>query len=266
MQPTSNFTDLVALMQFLRKHCAWDKAQTNATLMPYLLEETYELLAALEGGNPEEIQDELGDVLLQVVFHSVLYAEQGKFDMDAVIYQLMAKLIRRHKHLFVDNATLSASEVEAAWDAIKAQEKKTKPISRLKAKAGSALMQAQDVQAQAAKVGFDFVHIQDAMAKLHEEISELAVLIPDDKSVVDSEWQARLQEELGDCLFALTNVARQLGLNSELAAFGTVQKFQRRFAFIEKALHAKGIALEEATMAQMDSLWEAAKDELANEH
>ncbi len=260
MTPSKNFADLLVLMARLRADCPWDAKQTNQSLIPYALEETYELVDAINAGMMDDIKGELGDVLLQVVFHAHLYAEQGAFDVDDVIYALMEKLIRRHPHVFDKENLTSDEAVKARWDEIKQQENQGKPKRRLgDVKAGSALMMAQNLQKQANKVGFDWDVASAAFAKLEEEVDELRQILPtDDTKPSDAQKQA-LMNELGDCFFALVNVARKLGIDSETATLGTVHKFKSRFAFIEDELTKVGKSPETASLAEMDELWEQAK-------
>lgn len=260
MTPSKNFADLLTLMARLRSDCPWDAKQTNQSLIPYVLEESYELVDAINTGVVDDIKSELGDVLLQVVFHAHLYAEQGAFDMKDVIYALMEKLIRRHPHVFEKENLTTDEAVKARWDEIKQQENQGKPVRRLgDIKAGSALMMAQNLQKQANKVGFDWDVVSPAFAKLEEEIDELRQILPaDGVKPSDSQKQA-LTKELGDCFFALVNVARKLGIDSETATLSTVHKFKSRFGFIEDELAKHNKSPETASLEEMDKLWELAK-------
>lgn len=262
--------DLLALMARLRVDCPWDKKQTNHSLIPYAIEEAYELGEAVQSDDDEDIKGELGDVLLQVVFHCQMYAEQGRFDMSDVINTLQEKLIRRHPHVFEAETLEDDTAVKARWDEIKVEEQQAreargKPKRRLdNTKAGSALMQAQDVQKQASKLGFDWEGVSGAFDKLDEEIAELkAVLI--DKSKDAAEYNIskanirEVEKELGDCMFALVNVARKLNLDAEAATLTCVHKFKSRFGYIEEQLAAAGKRLEDSDINEMDALWEAAK-------
>lgn len=260
MTPTANFTDLITLMARLRTDCPWDAKQTNDSLIPYALEETYELVEAIQAGNSEDIKDELGDVLLQVIFHAYLYAEQGKFDINDVILNLQEKLIRRHPHVFDKENLKTEEDVKQRWDEIKAIENQGKKRRTLDVvKAGSALMQAQDLQKTANKVGFDWDVVSDAMAKVDEEIAELKAILPQGNDKPTAEQKAELEKELGDCFFALVNVARKLGIDSEKATLTTVHKFRSRFAFIEDELAKIGKTPETSTLEGMDKLWDLAK-------
>ncbi|WP_201589424.1 nucleoside triphosphate pyrophosphohydrolase [Psychrobacter sp. Pi2-51] len=262
--------DLLALMARLRVDCPWDKKQTNHRLIPYAIEEAYELGEAVQSDDDEDIKGELGDVLLQVVFHCQMYAEQGRFDMSDVIATLQEKLIRRHPHVFEAETLEDDAAVKVRWDEIKmeeqqAREARGKPKRRLdNTKAGSALMQAQDVQKQASKLGFDWEGVSGAFDKLDEEIAELkSELIDKSKEAAKYDMSKanirEVEKELGDCMFALVNVARKLNLDAEAATLTCVHKFKSRFGYIEAQLAAAGKRLEDSDITEMDALWEAAK-------
>ena len=257
--------DLLALMARLRADCPWDKKQSNHSLIPYAIEEAYELGEAVQSDDDEDIKGELGDVLLQVVFHCQMYAEQGRFDMSDVITTLQEKLIRRHPHVFEAETLKDEAAVKERWDEIKVEEQQArtargKPQRRLdNIKAGSALMQAQDVQKQASKLGFDWEGVSGAFDKLDEEITELKSELTD-KSKTEIKANIReIEKELGDCMFALVNVARKLNLDAETATLTCVHKFKSRFGYIEDQLAAAGKRLEDSNINEMDALWEAAK-------
>ncbi|MER1973502.1 MAG: nucleoside triphosphate pyrophosphohydrolase, partial [Psychrobacter alimentarius] len=257
--------DLLALMARLRADCPWDKKQTNHSLIPYAIEEAYELGEAVQSEDDEDIKGELGDVLLQVVFHCQMYAEQGRFDMSDVITTLQEKLVRRHPHVFEAETLKDDAAVKERWDEIKAEENQAreargKPPRRLDAiKAGSALMQAQDVQKQASKLGFDWDGISGAFDKLEEEIDELKAELTN-KSKAEIKANIRdIEKELGDCMFALVNVARKLNLDAETATLTCVHKFKSRFGYIEAQLAAIGKRFEDSDITEMDALWDAAK-------
>ncbi|MFT0772948.1 nucleoside triphosphate pyrophosphohydrolase [Psychrobacter aquimaris] len=262
---TGELADLLALMARLRADCPWDKKQTNHSLIPYAIEEAYELGEAVQSDDDEDIKGELGDVLLQVVFHCQMYAEQGRFDMSDVISTLQEKLVRRHPHVFEAETLKDDAAVKVRWDEIKleeqqAREARGKSKRRLdQVKAGSALMQAQDVQKQASKLGFDWEGIAGAVDKLDEEIAELKHELTD-KSTAEVKANIReVEKELGDCMFALVNVARKLNLDAEAATLTCVHKFKSRFGYIETQLAAAGKQLEDSDITEMDALWEAAK-------
>ena len=262
---TGELDDLLKLMARLRADCPWDKKQSNHSLIPYAIEEAYELGEAVQSDDDEDIKGELGDVLLQVVFHCQMYAEQGRFDMSDVITTLQEKLIRRHPHVFEAETLQDDAAVKGRWDEIKAQEDQAraargKPKRRLdNTKAGSALMQAQEVQKQASKLGFDWEGVSGAFDKLDEEIAELKAEILDKPQVEIKTNIREIERELGDCMFALVNVARKLDLDAETATLTCVHKFKSRFGYIEEQLAAAGKRLEDSNIDEMDALWEAAK-------
>ena len=264
-EASGELADLLSLMARLRSDCPWDKKQSNHSLIPYAIEEAYELGEAVQSNDDEDIKGELGDVLLQVVFHCQMYAEQERFDMSDVIITLQEKLIRRHPHVFEAETLKDEAGVKERWDEIKAEEQKAraargKPQRRLdNTKAGSALMQAQDVQKQASKLGFDWEGVSGAFDKLDEEIAELKAEILDKPKVEIKDNIADIEKELGDCMFALVNVARKLNLDAETATLTCVHKFKSRFGYIEDQLAAAGKRLEDSDINEMDALWEAAK-------
>ncbi|WP_442793096.1 nucleoside triphosphate pyrophosphohydrolase [Psychrobacter sp. PL15] len=276
-------------MARLRADCPWDQKQSNHSLIPYAIEEAYELAEAVQTDDDEDIKGELGDVLLQVIFHCQLYAEQGRFDIDEVITTLQQKLIRRHPHVFEAENLEDEAAVKVRWDEIKAEEQaersaRGKPRRRLDVtKAGSALMQAQEVQKQASKLGFDWDGVSGALDKLDEEVAELKNELKEristdadnrNRAQVTEVQQTHIKEiekdreieknreiekELGDCMFALVNVARKLNLDAEAATLTCVHKFKSRFGYIEAQLEAVGKRLEDSNVTEMDALWEAAK-------
>lgn len=262
---TGELDDLLKLMARLRADCPWDKKQSNHSLIPYAIEEAYELGEAVQSDDDEDIKGELGDVLLQVVFHCQMYAEQGRFDISDVITTLQEKLIRRHPHVFEAETLEDDAAVKGRWDEIKAEEDQAraargKPKRRLdNTKAGSALMQAQEVQKQASKLGFDWEGVSGAFDKLDEEIAELKAEILDKPQVEIKTNIREIERELGDCMFALVNVARKLNLDAETATLTCVHKFKSRFGYIEEQLAAAGKRLEDIDINEMDALWEAAK-------
>lgn len=264
-EASGQLDDLLALMARLRVDCPWDKKQSNHSLIPYAIEEAYELGEAVQSDDDEDIKGELGDVLLQVVFHCQMYAEQGRFDMSDVITTLQEKLIRRHPHVFEAETLKDEMAVKERWDEIKAEEQQVreargKPKRRLdKTKAGSALMQAQDVQKQASKLGFDWEGIAGAFEKLEEEISELKAELTEKSNIEIQANISDIEKELGDCMFALVNVSRKLNLDAEAATLTCVHKFKSRFGYIEEQLAAAGKRVEDSDITEMDALWEAAK-------
>ncbi|MGL5212419.1 MAG: nucleoside triphosphate pyrophosphohydrolase [Acinetobacter junii] len=252
---------LLEIMQELRQKCPWDQQQTPESLTRYAIEEAYEVEAAIREGNIDEIRNELGDLLLQVVFQSQMFSEKGIFDFNDVVDAISEKLIRRHPHVFQADQfkDLSSDQVSELWKQIKLQEKKDKSVSRLdEIKHAPALVQAQEVQKKAAQLGFDFETVTDAYAKLEEELGELQQAIRNQKN-------DEIQEEFGDCLFSLINVGRKLGQSSEMALLATIYKFRSRFAYIEQQAQRQNKDLQKMSLAEMDELWEQAKRQLKTE-
>lgn len=246
---------LLNIMRELREKCPWDQQQTPESLTRYAIEEAYEIEDAVRRGHVDDVRDELGDLLLQVVFQSQMYSEQGAFDFQDVVQAICDKLVRRHPHVFQAEqfSQLSADDVAVLWQEIKRKEKQGKAISRLdQVKHGPSLQQAEDIQKNAAKVGFDFANVADAYAKLEEELAEFKQALANNNS-------DEIIDEFGDCLFSLVNIGRKLRVSSEVALLGTIHKFRTRFAYIETqaTLHHKNI--EDLSLAEMDQLWEQAK-------
>lgn len=248
--------DLLDLMQTLRRECPWDQKQTPESLTKYAIEEAYEVDAAVRSGDVAHVKEELGDLLLQVVFQSQMYAEQGAFDFQDVVDTLKEKLIRRHPHVFDPNfQNLDEAGVNQLWQQIKALEKQQqqKPISRLdKVKVGASIDQAQKIQQYAATLNFDWADVDGAWLKLDEELQEL-------REAMKANDIQHIQEELGDCLFAMINVGRKLDQNCDQALHGTIAKFRNRFAYIEQALAQQNLTPEQCDLAQLDKLWDEAK-------
>ncbi|MEB3754944.1 nucleoside triphosphate pyrophosphohydrolase [Acinetobacter sp. MD2(2019)] len=248
---------LLALMQELREKCPWDRKQSPQSLTKYAIEEAYEVEDAIRTGHLNEIKNELGDLLLQVVFQSQMYQEQGAFNFNDVVDALMEKLIRRHPHVFDAEhyAQLSSEDVTALWQKIKQQEKQGKVQSILDdVKHGPAIVQAEQIQNVAAQVGFDFSNACDAMTKFDEEWSEL-------QQAIHSQDHAEIEAEFGDCVFSLINVGRKLGLSGEMALLQTNRKFRRRFAYIETQAKAQGKQIQALSLDDMDAFWNQAKQQ-----
>lgn len=259
MQEQAPIEKLKQIMQRLREECPWDQKQTPQSLTKYAIEEAYEVEDAVRSGQIHAIKDELGDLLLQVIFQSQMYDEQQQFDFDDVVNAIIEKLIRRHPHVFDKQnfECLTADQVKVVWDQVKQQEKQQRGESESRlddVKHGPALIQAQDIQKNVAKVGFDFATVQDAMQKVHEEWAEL-------NEAIHSEDQSKIEDEFGDCLFAMINVGRKLNVSSEKALLSTITKFRRRFAFIEQAAQQQKTTTAEMTLEQMDTLWDQAKQQ-----
>ena len=247
---------LLAVMRELREKCPWDQQQTPQSLTPYAIEEAYEVEAAIRVGQPEEIRDELGDLLLQVVFQAQMYSEQGAFDFNDVVHAITEKLIRRHPYVFqAENfSQLNSADVMLLWKQIKQQEKHGKAHSRLdEIKHGPTLQQAEQIQKNAAQIGFDFADVESAYEKLNEELAEL-------QQAIQKQNSDEILDEFGDCLFSLINVGRKLGLSSEMALLSTIHKFRTRFAFIEDQAQQQNRKIEQLSLDEMDRLWEQAKN------
>ncbi len=269
MNPSREIARLVEIMAALRtpvSGCPWDLEQSFATIAPYTIEEAYEVVDAIERGDIADLREELGDLLLQVVFHARMAEEAGEFDFGGVVEAITTKLIRRHPHVFGDARNLEPAEVKALWTRIKAEEKRDRAIAREKtglveppagALAGTphalpALTRALKLQEKASKVGFDWNDAKAVLAKLREETGEIeeALAAGDAESV---------KGEVGDLLFVVANLARHLEVDPEAALRGANGKFERRFAHIEARLGAAGRRPEEASLAEMDALWNEAK-------
>lgn len=271
MTPSRDIARLIEIMARLRDPetgCPWDVQQTFATIVPYTIEEAYEVADAIERGDTEDLRDELGDLLLQVVFHARMAEEDGAFDFGGVVEAITDKLIRRHPHVFGEARDLSPERVKALWDEIKAEEKRLKaeragvPVEDLARKgrlddvpgALPALTRAEKLQKKAAKVGFDWGEPGPVLAKIREEIGELEEALAD-----GSAGDAAVAEEIGDLLFAVANLARHVKVDPEDALRRTNDKFRRRFRHIELRLEAAGLTPEDATLDEMDVLWQDAK-------
>ena len=270
-----NFNDLVNLMARLRSPngCPWDREQTYATLAPMLLEEAYEAFDALEEarqGRPDDLREELGDLLFQITFFACVAEERGEFNIDDVIEQVHSKMVRRHPHVFGDARAGDSAEVLRNWEAIKAEEKRAarkesseKDISLLDgvSRQAPALMEAHQLTTKAARVGFDWEKVDDVFDKLQEEIAELREAIASHKSSAAEADHDLVREEIGDLLFVVTNIARHFKVEPEAALKLTNRKFRRRFGYIEKSLEQQGRSLEAATLDELETLWQAAKRE-----
>jgi MazG family protein len=236
--------------------CPWDREQTFDTIKPYLLEETYEVMDSIDARDWDGLADELGDLLLQVVFFSQMAKEAGYFDVADAIEAINSKLVRRHPHVFAGGDAKTAEDVTRRWDEIKATEKaaSTKPRGLLASVPRSlpALMEARQIAGRAAGVGFDWKNVDEVLDKLREELSEL-------DGARQAGSQEALQDEIGDLLFVIVNIARFLKVDPEQALRGTNSKFRRRFGYVEKGLEAQGKPPREATVEEMEALWQEAK-------
>lgn len=248
------FDALVELMARLRgpDGCPWDRKQTPESLKPYILEEAYEVLGAIEQGDAEELRAELGDLLFQVVFQARLAEEKGSFDMAGVICAIHEKMVRRHPHVFGNARVRDAEEVLENWEKIKRKEDATRSVLGGVDPRLPALQRAWRMQKKVAKVGFDWEHSEGALEKLHEELEEFRLARA-------TETPERAEEEMGDVLFALVNVARLAGIEPEEALKKAAAKFELRFKKVEEGLRERGLTPENATLEQMEELWQASK-------
>jgi len=263
---SKNFDELVAVMERLRAPggCPWDREQTYGSLGRYLLEEAYETFDAIqeaeETGDVSHLREELGDLLLQVVFHSTIGKERGELTIDEVAAEVTQKLVLRHPHVFGDEKLARAQDVLDNWDKLKAREraasgKKEKVKDSLLDDVPihfPALIEALKLTSKAAKKGFDWKDVEDIFAKLDEEVAEL-------RSAISNEDVENAAEEIGDLLFVVANLARRLGVEPETALKQTNRKFRKRFGFVEREIKASGKGLDDATLEEMDALWDQAK-------
>jgi ATP diphosphatase len=268
MTPSKNIADLLEIMRRLRtpgSGCPWDLAQDFRSIAPYALEEAHEVVDAIERSDYEDLADELGDLLLQVVFHSQMAAEIGHFDFGNVVEKITAKMIRRHPHVFSKPSDMDSEDVEKNWSMIKLREKEERAKRRGEpTHAGAegflgeapsslpALSRAVQLQSRASSVGFDWRDAAKVLEKIREETDEIEVaLVRGDR--------AEIEDEIGDLFFALANLARHLSIDPEQAVRGSNRKFVRRFNYIERCIVQDGRKLGEATLEEMDVLWDQAK-------
>ena len=270
---TSEIDRLLAIMAKLRNPeggCPWDLEQSFETIAPYTIEEAYEVADAIERRNLAALKEELGDLLLQVVYHAQMASEEGAFDFDAVTKAICDKMVRRHPHVFGTDTVENAEAQTRAWEAQKAEERQTnaKEANAKEANGGGtlagvarglpALLRAFKLQARAARVGFDWPDAEGALAKLREELDELA------SEMTMGEPTDALAEEVGDVLFSAVNVARKLGIEPEDALRRGNRKFEERFAYVEQSLAAAGRRLEDTPLEDMEALWQEAKARAKN--
>ncbi|WAM33511.1 nucleoside triphosphate pyrophosphohydrolase [Caldicellulosiruptor morganii] len=251
-----SFEELVRIMEILRSKCPWDRQQTHESLKKYLIEETYEVIEAIDEKNDAKLKEELGDLLLQVVFHDRIAQERGVFDIYEVIHDICQKMKQRHTHVFGEDSFETAEKVLQNWDRVKSKEKEIKTVAEAMQsipKHLPALMRSYKVQEKAARVGFDWDNYKDALKKVYEELGEF------EENLSKNSGQEKLQEELGDILFAVVNVARFFNIDPEEALSKTVKKFITRFSYIEQQAEKQGKKLNEMTLKDMDKFWEEAK-------
>ena len=281
------FERAVAIMERLRAPggCPWDREQTFDSIKPYTLEETYEVLEAIDKRDWPELAGELGDLLLQVLFYAEMAKEQSFFSIDDIIDRLSTKLVDRHPHVFGDVKADTSAEVKRNWEALKVEERKKKQGTVVKdekqsvlagvSSAMPSLLEAHKLSSRAAQVGFDWPDIEGLFDKLHEETDELREHLKEfpapgpqpqgrgiagsGRTVISEQLHARLEEEVGDLIFVLVNIARYLSLDPESALRKTNRKFKRRFQWMEARLHESGRSADEASMDELESLWQQAK-------
>jgi tetrapyrrole methylase family protein/MazG family protein len=252
-----NFDDLVTLMAKLRSPdgCPWDRKQTPESLKPFLIEECYEVIEALDEGSPDKVKEELGDLLFQIIFHARIAEEQGLFTIRDVIASNIEKMTRRHPHVFGDARLSTDREVLANWEEIKKKEKgyeDRKSILEGVPKHLPSLLRAHSLQERASRVGFDWSRIDEALPKLDEEMAEF-------KDSLDRKDAEGIEEELGDIFFMLVNISRFLGVNPEDALRKTISKFIQRFRYIEEHAADAGRALNDMSLDEMEKLWQESK-------
>jgi len=267
----ANFEDLIELMRKLRAPdgCPWDREQTYATLAPMLLEEAYEAFEAVEEareGRPNELRDELGDLLFQIVFYAQVANERGDFSIEDVTGSIHSKMVRRHPHVFGDISADDTATVLRNWEVMKAEERRAAGKSEREesllngvSSKAPALMEAHQLSTKAARVGFDWQSVEDIFAKLEEEIGELRSAIRTHATSNSEADHANVREEIGDALFTLTNIARYLRVEPEASLKFTNRKFRKRFGHIEKILRTNDQDFDSLSLEQLDSLWLEAK-------
>ncbi|WP_157019229.1 nucleoside triphosphate pyrophosphohydrolase [Mesorhizobium xinjiangense] len=271
MHPSKDISRLIEIMAALRTPgtgCPWDLEQDFSTIAPYTIEEAYEVADAIERGDIDDLREELGDLLLQVVFHARMAEEEGAFDFGDVVEAITSKMIRRHPHVFGDEEARAAGMAKGMWNSIKEEEKAERRTRRLARGEPAedhgagfldsvpvnlpALTRALKLQERAARVGFDWKEAEPVLDKIEEEIGELR------QAIADGDLKAS-RDEYGDVLFALVNFGRHVGINAEQALNGTNAKFRRRFHFVEAELNAQSRPLDKASLEEMEELWQQAK-------
>ncbi|MCB0728171.1 MAG: nucleoside triphosphate pyrophosphohydrolase [Ignavibacteriae bacterium] len=251
--PLKEFDDFVNIVKRLRKDCPWDRIQTHLSLRRCLLEETYEVLESIDENNMPELKKELGDILLQVIFHSIIAKENNDFDLADVINSVRSKLIERHPHVFGDVKVADSDEVKKNWELLKKKEGRKSVIEGIPEQL-PALLKAYRIQEKASKVGFDWKEEDPVFEKITEELHELRENVNNGKPLKD------IEDEMGDVLFSIVNYSRFLKINPEDALRKTIKKFRDRFSKIEKFAEENNTPLENMTLEEMDVIWEKAKE------
>jgi XTP/dITP diphosphohydrolase len=253
----SKFNEFVEIVKRLRAECPWDKVQTNESIRAATLEEAYEVVEAIDNKDYDELKKELGDLLLHVVFHSEIAAGDKKFDINEVIDLIQEKLIRRHPHIFGETVVSGSEDVKRNWEAIKLTEGRDSVLDGVPGMMPS-LQRAYRLQEKASKVGFDWEKKEDVWMKVIEEIEEM-------HKSEKKETRDELEQEVGDVFFALTNYARFLDINPEIALRRTNEKFISRFKYVERKIKETGRQINESNLAEMDKYWEESKTSLKSE-
>jgi ATP diphosphatase len=259
MKDMQRLLEIMARLRDPTEGCPWDQRQTYSSIVPYTLEEAYEVADSIQRGDMQELRDELGDLLFQVVFYSQIAAEEGHFDFHDVARGIGDKMIRRHPHVFADAGYQDEKQLRQAWERQKAKERAQRGDAEYTsqmagvARALPALIRAEKLQKRAARVGFDWPDVKGALDKVREEFEEL-------QAELAQQERDRLQDELGDLLFAMVNVVRLLGMDAEQTLSRANEKFERRFRAMEKSLHEAGHAeVQSLTLDQMDAAWDEVK-------
>jgi XTP/dITP diphosphohydrolase len=250
-KPKEPIEKFIKIVRRLRKDCPWDREQTHKSIRHSLIEETYEVIEAIDQNNADELKKELGDLLLHIVLHSVIAEEEKSFTLNDVIDSISEKMIRRHPHVFGNTMVKDSHDVKRNWEHIKMSEGRKSVIDGVP-KEMPALLRALRIQEKASKVGFDWKRKRDVWKKVDEEIEELA-------DAERSKNRAHIEEEYGDVLFSLVNYSRFIGVNPEFALKGSIDKFSRRFYHIEKELQRRGKRIGAVSMKEMDEIWDAKK-------
>jgi MazG family protein len=253
-ETSKKFERLIEIVKILRgpDGCMWDKKQTHESLIPYFLEEMYEVIDSIQEKNAEKLKEELGDLLLHIVFQSQLGEEEGKFTLADSIDYINEKLVRRHPHVFDNVEVEDIGEIRKNWEDIKLNEGR-KSLMEGVPKTLPALLQARRVQERASEVGFDWEHIENVWDKISEELEEL-------KKAIESRENDNIKNEVGDILFTMVNLSRFLNINPEEALRETVRKFIRRFSYIKNELEKEGKSFSDVSLSEMDDLWNEIKD------
>lgn len=262
MTEIARLLDIMARLRDPEHGCPWDREQTYASIVPHTIEEAYEVADSIAREDYEELREELGDLLLQVIFYSQIAREEGRFSFEEVVRSINDKLIRRHPHVFADATYASEAERSEAWEQQKAQERDQKDTDqstgRLEgvAMALPALTRAVKLQKRAARAGFDWEDVSPVFEKIQEELKELQL------EIAQGAPRVRLEDEMGDVLFAVSNLARHLELEPEAALRSTNRKFEHRFSHMEQSLESLGRAMEDCNLDELEQLWQQAKSEL----